>query len=73
MKETVGMKKYENAIAKYRAVFNDDGTIKVCGRQACKELIAACAEYAPGVDYGNPATGMMNIKNIQSVFASTNA
>lgn len=73
MKETMGMRKYDDCVTKFNAVFNKDGTIKVCGRQACKELIIACMEYAPDIDFGNPNTGMMNVDNIRQMFAQTNA
>lgn len=50
---------------KYNNVFDENGEVKACGREACKELIRACMEKNPGVDFGNPETGMMNIKNVK--------
>ena len=56
---------------KFNKVFNEDGTIKVCGREACKELILACQEASSEpIDFGNPETGMMNVANIQRFMRS---
>ena len=53
-------------LEKYNAVFNSDGTIKCCGREACKELIRACESASEEkINFGNADTGMMNVKNIQ--------
>ena len=50
----------------YRNVFNEDGTVKACGREACKKLIAACEEACcKDIDFGDAKTGMMNVENIQ--------
>lgn len=51
----------------YDIVFDENGDVTVCGREACKQLIMACEEVKPGVDYGNPQTGFMNIENIQNL------
>ena len=56
-------------IEKYSKVFNGNGDIKACGREACKELIIACMDKYPGVNFGDPDTGMMNVENIKKVFA----
>lgn len=50
---------------KYHKVFNEDGTIKVCGRDACKELILECMKIKSDINFGDPNTGMMNVENIQ--------
>ena len=55
-------------LKKYNEVFNEDGTVKLCGREKCKNLIIACEVLSKNVTeghFGNAVTGMMNIKNIQ--------
>ena len=49
----------------YNAVFDEDGNIKVCGREKCSELIMAMQERIKTVDFGNEATGMMNVEGIK--------
>lgn len=48
----------------YDKVFNADGSIKLCGRETCKNLIDACSKEYPNVDFGNN-NGFMNIANIK--------
>lgn len=53
----------------YFSVFSPiSGEIKVCGRDACKRLMAACEaqskEHGP---YGDPSTGYLNIANVQAL------
>ena len=53
---------------KYDAVFNSDGSVKLCGREKCKDLIIACMTLSNMKSdgfFGNEMTGMMNIQNIQ--------
>jgi hypothetical protein len=53
---------------KYDAVFNENGSVKLCGREKCKDLVIACMVLSKngGKNYfGNPDTGMMNVENIQ--------
>lgn len=54
---------------KYNKVFDENGDIKACGRDACKQLILACMEKWPDIDFGNPETGIMNVENIKKMFA----
>lgn len=49
----------------YNKVFNSDGTIKVCGRDLCKKLIAEADRLEPGISHGNLENGYMNIESIQ--------
>ncbi len=56
---------FENS---YNAVFHSNGTVKLCGREKCKDLIIACMVLSKNNAknyFGNPDTGMMNIDNIQ--------
>ena len=53
---------------KYDAVFNENGSVKLCGREKCKDLIIACMVLSKNGTknyFGNPDTGMMNVENIQ--------
>ena len=52
----------------YDRVFNEDGTVKLCGREACKDLIIAMQSKFPGINFGNPVHGIMNITNIQTYY-----
>lgn len=52
----------------YEEVFNSDGSVKLCGREKCKDLIIACMVLSSNNNkgyFGNPDTGMMNVGNIQ--------
>lgn len=53
---------------KYKKVFDNSGNVKNCGRDVCKELIVACMERWPGIDFGDVESGMMNVENIQKMF-----
>lgn len=44
----------------FAAVFDENGNVKPCGRQACRDLIEQCNKYM----FGNLATGMMNVNAI---------
>jgi hypothetical protein len=54
---------------KYEKVFDENGNIKACGRDACKDLIRECTNKWPDIDFGNADTGMMNVENIKKMFA----
>ena len=59
----------EQLIAQYNIVFDEEGNVKACGRDACKELIRLCEEYTGIKDkYGNFETGVMNIEEIKEFF-----
>lgn len=57
----------------YKVVFNDNGEIKVCGRDACKELISLAEkidkENAP---YGDHKDGFVNIDKMHALYEKTN-
>lgn len=50
----------------YNVVFDKNGNVKACGREACKRLIDLCKKQWKGVDFGNSETGYMNIENIKA-------
>lgn len=45
-------------------VFDENGNIRPCGREACQELISEASITYPGIDFGNAKTGIMNIENM---------
>lgn len=48
----------------FGVVYNDDGSVKPCGREACKALILRFEELFGGGDFGNAETGQMNIQKM---------
>ena len=52
----------------YNNVFNDDGSVKACGRTATKQLILACVKLNPYENFGDSLTGFMNVRNIQNLY-----
>lgn len=51
----------------YTLVFDEQGYVKLCERHACIELINLANQIAPGVDYGNAYTGMINIQALRDL------
>ena len=47
----------------YRAVFDGDNNIKLCGREACITLITMMSKYTQ-VNVGNKETGIINVSNM---------
>ena len=52
----------------FEIVFDKDGNVKNCGRDACKKLILKCEQIKPGVDFGNPENGFMNVEKIKKLY-----
>lgn len=48
-------------------VFNDDGTIRVCGRDSVRELIEVAESIDPTKDFGNKKIGRMNVDAVRSL------
>lgn len=51
----------------YNRVFDSNGNILLCGREACKDLIIAGLAVNEKGDFGNISTGMMNVSEIKSL------
>ena len=51
----------------YESVFNEDGTIKVCGREACKKLISACQAKDQNTYFGNVETGQICLSSLETI------
>lgn len=64
------MKRENDFLESYSMVFAPNGEIKECGRDACINLILKCLELDDsGVDYGNVATGFLNIDAVKQLAA----
>lgn len=59
----------EKMFEQYNKVFDENGDPRLCGREACKELILMCEENMghKGL-FGNIETGFMNVENIHALF-----
>lgn len=53
---------------RYNNVFDTNGNVKLCGRDACIALIDVCNKIIPNGNYGDNLTGMMNTSNILSLY-----
>lgn len=51
----------EKILKQYKIVFNEDGSVKNCGRDNCIKLIELLTQMFPTVSFGNQNTGFMNI------------
>ena len=49
----------------YNTVFDNEGNIRLCGREACKDLIIELSKKYPGVYFGNISTGMLNVEEVK--------
>jgi hypothetical protein len=52
----------------YPEVFEEDGSVKACGREKCKSLIYYAYSIRPHGHFGNPDTGWMDQENITALF-----
>lgn len=52
-----------------KKVFNNDGTIRVCGRDAVRTLIEAAEQVDPVRDFGDKEIGRMNVDAIRNLLA----
>lgn len=48
-------------------VFNDDGTIRVCGRDSVRALIEAAESIDSTKDFGNKEIGRMNVDAVRNL------
>lgn len=54
----------------YDLVFDENGNIKACGREVCKELIVLANQIEKNVKHGDETTGMMEVDTIKSLRAT---
>lgn len=54
----------------FDTVFDENGTVRLCGRDVCKKLIAAADTAAPAQKgkFGDSKTGTMNIKALNALY-----
>lgn len=52
----------------YDLVFDGNGSVRACGREACMALIERMSSDFKGVDFGDASTGRMNIQNIKDYY-----
>lgn len=52
----------------YEAVFNEDGTLKTCGRDACIKLISACKAKDQETYFGNEENGQICLGNFPRIW-----
>lgn len=55
-------------LEQYKVVFDIEGNVKNCGREACRELIRRADEIDSGVSHGDLDTGYMDIVAIQRLY-----
>ena len=66
----ITMKRKNDFLECYSKVFAPDGEITKCGRDVCADLISKCLELDDSsVDYGNVATGFLNIDAVKHLVA----
>jgi hypothetical protein len=56
----------------YDSVFDAEGNVMLCGRQACAKLIQALQPYS-SENLGDVTTGIMNVENIKKAYAAVTA
>lgn len=56
----------------YAQVFNEDNTVKLCGRYKCMELIELAKTIEPNTNFGNIKTSFMNIENLINLHKKLN-
>ena len=54
----------------YDLAFDENGNIKACGREICKELIVLANQIEKNVKHGDETTGMMEVDTIKSLRAT---
>lgn len=61
-------------LLKYGKVFDENDKVRLCGRDACIDLIISChsIEKRTVGYFGSIVTGMMNIENIKKLRSSIN-
>lgn len=52
----------------YEAVFDENGDVRKCGRNACIRLIELCRQRNHMLYFGNPETGVMEKENIKMLY-----
>lgn len=56
----------------FHRVFEDNFTVKTCGRETCKLLIAAARTIDRETDFGSVKTGVMNVDTLIDLYKKVN-
>lgn len=56
-----------------KKVFNEDGTIRVCGRDAVRTLIEAAEQIDSTRDFGDKEIGRMNVETVWNLLTEIKA
>lgn len=59
------MKRNKEIAYQYDKVLTEEGELKLCGREACKELIILLKEEHPHEYFGNETTGQLDIETVR--------
>ena len=57
----------------YAKVFNEDGTIKACGRTVCIQLISLAKQLGTADSYGDETNGFIDIEAMHSLYEKIKA
>lgn len=63
-------RRFDNISRLYKEVFSDNGEVRLCGREQCKELVNELEELRNdlnSVDIGSSTTGFLNIDGIKKL------
>lgn len=52
----------------YQKVFDEAGNTRACGRTVCKQLIQLAQQLDPNNNYGDLATGFIEIQNMHKLY-----
>ena len=53
----------------YDKAFDEDGNVRLCGRDVCIELITQMTVFfGSGINFGDVATGYMNVGNVKKYY-----
>ena len=53
----------------YDEVFDEDGNVRLCGREKCRNLIRLLSDEYLGIYFGDEESGMMQVQNIKKYVA----
>lgn len=51
----------------YNQAFDENGNVKACGREVCRELILLANQIEKNVKHGDEFTGMMDVQAIKNL------
>ena len=55
----------EDILELYNEVFDKNGSVKLCGREKCIDLIRALSNKYPEENFGDTESGFMNVNVIK--------